>query len=164
MGGEINVADAMAGANVSTMGGNVRILNAARYVKAHTMGGDIRLDSVDGWIEALTMGGNVVATMVGDADRGDRHVKLTSMGGDLTLTVPDGLDMRFEITLAYTRNSKQDFEIRSDFPVQQRRTNDWDYSQGSPKKYLYGTGTVGSGRHLIDLETVNGNVIIRRGQ
>jgi DUF4097 and DUF4098 domain-containing protein YvlB len=162
MGGEINVADAMAGANVSTMGGNVHIRQAAQYVKASTMGGDVRLDSVDGWIEATTMGGNVEATMVGDPSRGDRHVKLTSMGGDITLAVPASLDMRFDITLAYTRNSKQNYEIRGDFPVQVRRTNEWEYRKGDARRYIYGTGTVGNGRHVIEIETVNGNVIIRR--
>lgn len=162
MGGEISIADAMAGANVSTMGGNIRILQAARHVKASTMGGDVRLDAVDGWIEATTMGGNVMATMVGDADRGDRHVKLTSMSGDITLTVPPSLGMRFDIKVAYTRNSRQDYKILGDFPVQIRSTTEWDYSKGSPRRFIYGTGTAGSGKHVIEIETVNGDVTIRK--
>jgi DUF4097 and DUF4098 domain-containing protein YvlB len=152
----------MAGANVSTMGGDVHISRAAQYVKASTMGGEVRLDAVDGWIEASTMGGNVMATMVGDPARGDRHVKLTSMGGDITLTVPAGLDMRFDITLAYTRNSKQNYEIRGDFPVQTRRTSEWEYRKGDARRYIYGTGTAGSGKNVIEIETVNGDVIIRK--
>jgi DUF4097 and DUF4098 domain-containing protein YvlB len=162
MGGDVNVADATAGANVSTMGGNIRIAQAAQYVKASTMGGNIRLDSLDGWVEASTMGGDVIVTMVGDPERGDRHVKLTSMGGDITLNVPASLGMRFDITLAYTRNSKQNYEIRSDFPIQTRRTSEWERTKGDARRYVYGTGTVGSGRHVIEIETVNGNVNVRR--
>lgn len=39
----------------------------------------------------------LVATMVGDPDRGDRHVRLVSTGGDILLTVPEALGMRFDI-------------------------------------------------------------------
>ena len=162
MGGDINVADAMAGADVSTMGGNIHISQAAQHVKASTMGGNIRLASLDGSVEASTMGGDVIVTMVGDPERGDRHVKLTSMGGDITLHVPAALGMRFDITLAYTRNSKQNYEIRSDFPMQTRRTTEWERTRGDARRYVYGTGTAGSGRHVIEIETVNGDVTIRR--
>ncbi|HET9385344.1 MAG TPA: DUF4097 family beta strand repeat-containing protein [Gemmatimonadales bacterium] len=160
-GGAIDVAEAMAGAIVTTTGGAIHIQQAAGYVRATTTGGEIRLDSVDGWIEATTPGGGVIATMVGDPDRGDRHVRLVSVGGDITLTVPESLGMRFDITLAYTRNSRQNYEIHSDFPLQIRRT-DWEYATGDRRRHIYGTGTAGNARHLVHIETVNGDVTVRK--
>lgn len=160
MGGDVNVGDAPVGANVSTMGGRIHIGNASGHAKAHTMGGNIRLDSVDGWIEASTMGGDVTAVMTGDPTRGDRHVRLSSLGGSLTLTVPEGLGMRIDVTLAYTRNSRQNYQIRGDVPLQVRETPEWDYSKGSPRRHIYGTATIGNGRHVIVLETINGDVTI----
>ena len=41
----IEIADAAAGAMVSTMTGDVRIRHAAGYAKASTMIGDMRLDT-----------------------------------------------------------------------------------------------------------------------
>jgi DUF4097 and DUF4098 domain-containing protein YvlB len=162
MSAAIDVGDALAGASVSTMRGDVRIRSAKPFVRASTMGGDIQLDAVDGWIEATTMGGNLTATMVGDPASGDRHVKLIATAGDITLTVPDGLDMRIDVTLGYTRNSPQNYTIQSDFPVQHRRTDEWITRNESTRRYVYGSGTVGSGTHLVEIEVVNGNVTIRR--
>ena len=163
MGGQIHVDDAPAGASVSTMGGNIRIERASRFVKAKTMGGDIFIDDVDGWVQATTMGGDVEVRVVGlgDAEKG---VSLTSMSGDVTLTVPDGLSMEFALSIAYTRNSDQDYKIVSDFGIRQEEDTEWDFRHGSPRKYLYGTGSVGGGRHLIKIETVNGDIRIRKGR
>jgi DUF4097 and DUF4098 domain-containing protein YvlB len=162
--GGVDLAEAMAGATVTNVGGNIHIQRAADHVQVTTTGGDVRLDSVDGWIEVTAVGGDIVATMVGDPARGDRHVRLVSTKGDITLTVPASLDMRFDIALSYTRNSRQNYEIRSDFPVQIRRTTEWDYAKGDPRRYVYGTGTAGKGRHLVHIETVNGDVIIRKAR
>lgn len=164
MGGEIQVEDASSGANVSTMGGDIRIRSAKKYVKAKTMGGDITIDSIDGSVEASTMGGDLRVTMVGDPNSGDRHVGMESKGGEIVLSLPDGLSMRFDIKLAYTRNSRQDFRILSDFPIGIRETDSWDYIQGSPRKYIYGTGSVGTGKHLVKIETINGNITIRKNK
>lgn len=162
MGGSINVDDAPAGANVETMGGTVRVTSARGHVRAKTMGGDIDLGAVDGWIEATTMGGDIEARMTGDPAQGDRHVTLVSMSGDVTLEVPAGLDMQIDITLAYTRNSRGNYRITSDFPLQQTETDAWDEENGSPRKYIYGNSTIGAGTHRIRIETVNGNITLRR--
>jgi DUF4097 and DUF4098 domain-containing protein YvlB len=163
MGGEINVDDAPFGADVQTMGGNVHVRSASQFVKAETMGGDIDLDSVDGWIQATTMGGNVTATMVGDPSSGKRDVDITSNGGDITLTVPDGLSMNFDIELAYTRNRPGDYKIISDFNIKQEESKQWHENGGTPRKYIEGTGIVGSGANRIKIHTINGDVTIKKG-
>lgn len=162
MGGEIKVDEALFGANVSTMGGDIHIKMAGKHVKAKTMGGDIEIDKIDGSVEANTMGGDVTVTMVGDPDKGDREVEISSKGGDIRLTVPKGLSMDFDIKLSLTHRG-EDYKIYSDFPINIEEPDEWDYSWGSKRKNIYGTGEVKGGKHKIKIETVNGDIHILKG-
>jgi hypothetical protein len=158
MGGNIEVPHAPYGADVETMGGNVEIGAADGFVKANTMGGDIRVESLDGWIRAGTLGGAIEVTMVGDPSQGRRDVRLSSEGGDITLYVPADLAMDVDVTLAYTKNSKRRFKVESDFDLEIREPDTWDYSEDPPRRYIYASGTTGSADHKVKLETTNGNI------
>lgn len=171
MGGDVRVAKAPRGARVSTMGGAIRIESAREFVEAETMGGDIRIAEVDGRVEASTMGGDVEVTVVGAGG----PVELESMSGEVVLTLPAGFSGDFDVEIAYTKRSRGNFEIRSDFPLTQTRTTEWEYDgRGSKRfhsddhddnearKYIRGTGKNGSGTHRVTLSTINGNVTIRR--
>ncbi|MBX2992369.1 MAG: hypothetical protein KF749_14555 [Bacteroidetes bacterium] len=163
MGGGINVDDAPEGTDVHTMGGNIHIRKAAKYARAKTMGGNIEIDAVDGRVSATTMGGDVNVTMIGDATKGDRDVEIESMSGDVTLTVPSSLSMDVDITLAYTRGKEGDYKIVSDFDLKREETKEWERRNGSPRKYIYGTGTIGGGKHKVKIKTINGNVYLKKG-
>lgn len=160
-GGDIDVKDATKGAKVKTMGGDIRIHSAGIFAKASTMGGDIQIDAIDGWVEASTMGGDVAVIMVGDPGKGERRVKLKSMGGDIELTVPKGLSMKFDIELTITKGAKKEYTITSDFDLNIEKSDKWVRKWGQKRKYIYGTGEVGGGEHLIKLRTTNGNITIR---
>jgi len=163
-GGSIRVDDAPGGADVRTGGGDIRIRSAGSYAKARTGGGDIRIDDIDGWVEAHTGAGTIEVTMTGEPGDEKREVTLTSGLGDIWLTLPAGLSARFEIELGYTRGSSQNFEIRSAFDLAEERSTTWDSSQGTPRKYIRGTGTVGGGDNLIKIRTTNGDVhLVRAG-
>ena len=164
MGGSISVSVAPEGAKVHTMGGDIHIKSAEKFVKAKTMGGDIEIDEVDGWVRATTMGGDIEVSMVGDPDRGERHVTLTSMSGDIELKVPAGLSMDFDIELAYTKGHEGDFDIHSDFDMEIERTREWDRDNGSPRKYIYGTGSIKGGNHRIRIKTINGHIYLKKGK
>lgn len=164
MGGDIRVVDAPVGANVSTMGGDIEIQNAKQYVKAKTMGGDIVIHAVDGTVNAVTMGGDVEIHVTGTGDDARRDIDIQSMSGEVTLYVPENLSMAFDITLAYTKNSKQNYQIKSDFGVQVRSTDQWDYAKGSPRKYFYGSGSHLGGKNVVKIRTINGNVNILRAR
>lgn len=161
MGGAINVSDAPQGAKVTTMGGDIHIKSAREFIKAKTMGGDITIDSIDGWVKATTMGGNVQVTMTGNPAKGDRHVTLSSLGGDITLLVPPGLSMDIELELSYTKESRKNYKIISDFNIRQKKTDQWDYSMGSPRKYIYGKAQIKGGTHKIKIKTINGNITLK---
>jgi len=167
MGGEVNVDDAPNGADLNTMGGEIDVKRAGQFVKAKTMGGDITIGSIDGWVDAETMGGDVAVTMTGDPSKGKRDVRISSKGGDITLTVPDGLSMDVDITVARTRewgrrSRESTPRIESDFSLKQEESKDWDDREGSPRKYLYARGTIGDGTNKIRIETVDGNVYLKK--
>ena len=164
MGGDIDVDDAPDGADVHTMGGTITIESAAKFVKAVTMGGEIDIREIDGGVNATTMGGDIQVKMIGDPKRGNRDVTLKSYSGDVTLIVPDGLSMDIDIELAYTRNHEDDYEIVSDFDVSKKRSSSWIYGKGDPRKLITGTGIVGGGKNKIRIETINGNVYLKKGK
>jgi DUF4097 and DUF4098 domain-containing protein YvlB len=141
------------------MGGRIHIRSAREFVEATTMGGAITIDEVDGRVEASTMGGDVKVTVVGAGG----EVEIESMKGTLELTLPAGFSGDFDVEVAYTRNSDRSFEIKSDFPLRQERTNEWEYGHGTPRKYIRGKGVAGAGAHRVTLRTINGDIVIRRG-
>jgi DUF4097 and DUF4098 domain-containing protein YvlB len=162
MGGDINVSEAAEGADVHTMGGDIKIKSAGKFVQAKTMGGDITVDAIDGRIKATTMGGAIDVTMVGDPQKGDRDVTLSSYGGNISLKVPKGLSMDVDIELAITKKAKKKYEIISDFKLKQKTTDEWEYHKGSARKYIYATGKLAGGKFKIKIKTVNGNIYLKK--
>lgn len=159
MGGAIEIEEAPEGASLHTMGGEIHVTDAARFVRAKTMGGDILIESVDGWVKATTMAGDVDVTVTGSG--GD--VELSSYSGDITLHVPSGFSMELELEIAYTRNSRQDYRIDAPFDLQELRTREWDYDNGSPRKFIRASGSNG-GANRVKIETINGNITIVEGR
>ncbi|MDH4273228.1 MAG: DUF4097 domain-containing protein [Candidatus Aminicenantes bacterium] len=169
MGGRIDVDDALEGAKVHTMGGPIRIFNARKFVQATTMGGDVRIKVKEGWIDATTMGGDITADVETGLGAGDKGVHLESKSGDIVLTIPAGLPLKFDLTIAYTKSSDQNYKIVSDFPVEEERTRNWEYperggGEGNARKYIYGKGSIGAGTIAVVIETVNGNITIRKAR
>jgi DUF4097 and DUF4098 domain-containing protein YvlB len=165
MGGEIRVDDAPAGADLSTRGGAISIGSAANYVKASTNGGNISINEVDGWVQARTMAGDVKIKMVGDMDEDEklRHVDIVSMCGEVMLTVPANLSMDIAISLAQTEDSLTDYQIVSDFDVDKSESEEWVSNHETPRKYFYATGSNAGGRNKVKINTVNGNVYLKKG-
>jgi DUF4097 and DUF4098 domain-containing protein YvlB len=162
MGGDINVDEAPAGADIKTLGGSIKVKTAKKFVNAKTYGGNIDIEKTEGSIDASTMGGDITAEMVGEPKEENRNVNLSSKAGDITLTVPENLSMDIDITLAYTKRNEDRYKIYSDFPLKQETTSDWDHTKGSSRKYIYGKGKIGSGKNKITIQTVNGNVYLKK--
>jgi DUF4097 and DUF4098 domain-containing protein YvlB len=141
----------------------VYIGNAQRYVRAATGGGDITVDLVAGSVEAATGAGDIDVTVVRGTDPQDYDVSLRTGTGDVVLTLPPDLSIDVDVELAFTRNRRGKYGIQSDFEIDQDTSATWDYDNGSPRKYIYGTGRLNGGKHRIEIRTVNGDVILRRG-
>ncbi|MBA4319117.1 MAG: hypothetical protein C0412_12020 [Flavobacterium sp.] len=162
MGGDLKVDNAPNGAKLHTMGGDITVNHADKYVKAKTMGGEVKIKEVDGFVEATSMGGDVEVKMIGDPKDGKRDATLTSMSGDVTLIVPAGLSMDIDIELAYTKKYS-DCKIISDFNIKEDRTKEWNDDNGTPRKYIYGKGSIGGGKNKITIHTIDGNVYLKKG-
>ncbi len=163
MGGDLEISDAPSGADLETMGGDIHVSSAADHIKASTMGGDIHIDKINGWIDAHTMGGDVVAVMTGNPSQGKRDVNISSKSGDIEVTLPAGLSVTLDLRLAYTTHSRNQYRIISDFPVQLDETDKWDDEEGTPRKYIYGKSPEAGGQHRIRIETINGDIILKKG-
>jgi hypothetical protein len=162
-GGEINLNDVPNGADIATGGGDIHIASGRGRVRATTGGGNIEIGPTDGSIDAMTGGGNVTAAVIGLTAGMTHNVRIASGSGDVTITLPPGISAQFDIKLAYTHSSKQNYQIISDFGITQTASDTWSSAEGTPRKYIYGAGTIGSGENRITVRTVNGNVYIRRG-
>jgi hypothetical protein len=77
--------------------------------------------------------------------------------------VPSGFSMNLDLELAFTRDSGRDYKIATDFTLPQTVTDEWDYSQGSPRRYIRAAGAVGGGEHRVKIRTINGDLRIRYG-
>lgn len=163
MGGAIDVDEAPNGANVSTMGGEINIHAAKKFVKAKTMGGNIDIDEVDGSVTATTMGGQINVKEICKPDDSDKDIDLQSMGGNITVFVPDNFSMDVDITIAVTKNKEnKGYKIISDFDINKTQTDKWEYTKGSPRKYLYGKANLKGGKNKVKIETVNGDVYLKK--
>jgi DUF4097 and DUF4098 domain-containing protein YvlB len=162
MGGSIVVDEAPVGALVNTMGGDIVVKDASGFVKANTMGGNIDLHVKDGWVDARTMAGEIAVEIAEGFGDGEEGVKITSCCGDVRLVIPPDPSIDLDLTIAYTRNSSQDFKIISDFDVQIERSKHWDYTNGTPRKRICGKGKVAGGKYPIVIDTVNGNIVLKK--
>jgi hypothetical protein len=164
MGGDLNVDDAPSGVDLHTMGGDVTVGNARKFVKAKTMGGEIKVGEIDGWIEATTMGGDVSVNLLYKSKNEKHDVKLKSMGGDITLYVPENFPMDIDITLAFTKDHEGDVDIISDFNLSKETTKRWDKQKGSERKYIYGKAQLNGAKNKVIIETVNGNIYLKKAK
>jgi beta-lactamase regulating signal transducer with metallopeptidase domain len=161
-GGSIEVTEAPTGAQLRTGGGHIWVGSANGVLGVSTGGGDIDLPRVGGSVSAWTGAGDVTITVV-DAGNPEHSVDVFTGRGRVVLELPSNLDARFELETAYTE-SKARTKIESDFSLQSSETSDWDDSQGTPRKFVRAVGSVGSGRGLIRIRVVNGDIEIRRGR
>jgi len=160
-GGAIRVKEAPEGAVVKTGGGNVTVRNAEKFVRASTGGGSIAIEVRNGIVEARTGAGEIEVEVdggFGHADVDDDAIYLTTGHGDITLILPEDLSIELDLDLAYTRNSRHDFEIISDFDIDEERTQEWDTEHGTPRKHVYGTAEINGGKYKVVVRVVNGDI------
>lgn len=162
-GGDIDLPEVPEGASVSTGGGDIEIGRGAGLVEASTGGGDIRIGPIAGSVRAGTGAGKVDVTIV-EANGAAQNVSVTTGHGRVTIELPASYDGRFELESAYTNNFGRRTQIDSDWSLPIEETKEWDASQGTPRRYVRARGTIGSGRGLVRVRAVNGDVFVRRGR
>jgi beta-lactamase regulating signal transducer with metallopeptidase domain/DUF4097 and DUF4098 domain-containing protein YvlB len=160
-GGDIDVDSAPKGVHASTGGGDVRIGRGAGHVAAHTGGGDITVGPIAGSVDASTGAGTVTITLA-DGRGVDQSVNVVTGYGRVVLELPASINARFELETAYTEGFRRKSHIESDWALGIAESDHWDAHEGTPRKYIRAKGTIGSGKSLIRVKAVNGDVIVRR--
>lgn len=123
--------------------GDVQAQNIGHVVHASTVNGSVRV-STKAWAEASSVNGSIEASM-GSADWNGK-LRIDSVNGSIHLTLPDTLntDVKF---------SSVNGRLHTDFPL----TVNGSMSGRRVE------GRVGSGGRELVVETVNGNVELRKG-
>jgi DUF4097 and DUF4098 domain-containing protein YvlB len=161
-GGSIRLGDAPDGGTVRTGGGNIVIERAAGDLTVSTGGGDIEIARTTGSATVGTGAGDVHITVVDDDGR-EHNIDVSSGSGSVELVLPRSLDARVELETAYTERFRRKTRIDSDWAFERTESREWESPNGStPRKFVRATGTLGNGRGLIRVTTVNGDVIVRR--
>lgn len=127
----------------ATVNGAVSARNLPADATVSSVNGAVTV-SAAGVVEASTVNGNIDAT-TGRADAG-RDLAFTTVNGDILLRVPAGFRARVDAELL-------NGDIESDWPLEIRRGR---YVGASAE------GEIGRGGHRLKMETVNGDLEIRR--
>jgi beta-lactamase regulating signal transducer with metallopeptidase domain len=159
-GGAVMLGDAPHGAVINTGGGRVVVGRAGGDLDVTTGGGMIRLGPVSGSARASTGSGAIIID-VDDSDGDAQIIDVNTGHGRVDITLPASFDGRFDIETAYTEGNEH-VAIDSDFALQREPVTGWDDRQGTPRRYVRAHGSAGSGRGLLRIRAVNGNVRIRR--
>lgn len=159
-GGDIRLESVPNGGSFNTGGGAIVIGSVGGPASFSTGGGDVKISNVADDISVATGVGSVEISVI-SGNGTARNVSVATTMGRVVIELPSNLDARFDIESAYTERYGPT-RIDSDFPINVTETQDWDSGHGTPRRYVRGSGSVGSGRGLIKIRTMNGNVVIRR--
>ena len=161
-GGDIKLDEITDGAELETGGGSIRVRRATGHVEASTGGGDIDIGHVSGGVRANTGAGTVhieVDELAADAG----GITISTGKGEVVIELPADVAATFALETAYTDNHRGKTRIENDWDLPVTETDTWDDRQGTPRKYVRASGTVGGGGPLIKVHAVNGDIkVIRR--
>ena len=160
-GGDVVLDEMPNGGRVTTGGGRIYVGSSGGLVNVSTGGGDVDLAQMGGDATVWTGSGTVTITVV-NTDGTEHSVDVTSGTGRVVLDLPRDLDATIELESAYTENLGHKTSIESELALTQSETQTWDDHDGTPRKYVRARGTVGNGRGLIRVRTVNGDILVRR--
>jgi len=152
-GGDIIVGKVSGSASLKTAGGDIELLGATGTVEVKTAGGDIECNKVSGSLDAATAGGDIYAEL---NPTGERANRLETQGGDIRIVIPSDANVTIDARIRIRHGwggKDEEYDITSDFPAA---------SHQKDKKLVQGRYVVGSGGATITLETVNGNIEIRK--
>jgi hypothetical protein len=143
--GDMRVRDLSSEVRASTVNGLVEVRNVGGEVKANTVNGRVDVSTRNGPVEASTVNGGIDVKMASLSRDGD--MRFHTVNGDVTVETPGSLDAR--VSLGTLHGS-----IMSDYPVQLS-------GRFGPRR---AEGTIGRGGREIQIETVNGDVELRKSR
>ena len=160
-GGDVDLEAAPNGARIQTGGGRVTVGRSDGTVDAMTGGGDITIGPAAGSVHAGT-GAGEVRIVVDRLRSTDQVIEATSGKGRIIIELPSDFSGRLDLETAHTRTHEETARIRSDWDLEREPLTDWEYSKGSPRRYLRASAVIGRGNSRVIVRTVNGEIEIRR--
>lgn len=153
-GGDVRVGRVSGVADLRTAGGDIEGGGATGDVIARTAGGDITLSAVTGSVDAETAGGDIDVELT---PGGKGNSVLETKGGDITLSVPANAKVTIEAEIrlhkGWDDEEYTEYDIVSDFKAE---------SKNKDKRGIRGKYVLNGGGAMIRLETMHGNIEIRR--
>jgi len=159
-GGTVDLDDVPQGGEIRTGGGEIRVRKGSGSITAYTGGGDIDIGPIAGSVEASTGAGEVRVRLASIGGR-KQGLRVWSGTGPVIVELPGDLNARIEVETAYTESHRA-ARITSAWALERAPVTDWDGSKGTPRKFVRAAGTAGRGQGLVRIETVNGDVEVRR--
>lgn len=158
-GGDVRVGKVTGNAHLRTAGGDIVLNGASGIVEAKTAGGDIDLKNITGSIEAKTAGGDIDAEL-NPSGAGDSELK--TAGGNVKLFIPANAKATIEAVIRLRddwgwSSKKNKYDIKSDF-----KADTYDKRGEDDGSEIHATYLLNGGGEAIYLETVNGNIDIRK--
>lgn len=158
-GGDVRVGRVTGNARLRTAGGDIVLNGASGIVEAKTAGGDIDLKNITGSIEAKTAGGDIDAEL---NPSGSGESELKTAGGNVKLFIPANAKATIEAVIRLRddwgwSSKKNKYDIKSDF-----KADTYDKRGDDDGDEIHATYVLNGGGEVIYLETVNGNIDIRK--
>jgi len=72
------------------------------------------------------------------------------------------------VEIAFTKDwsrkhrSIDEATVEGDFKLSEQKSDEWEYSHGSPRKYLHGKGEFNGGKNKVVVKTINGTVTLKK--
>lgn len=151
-GGSIRLEGGGSQVRVETSGGSITVRQADGPTEARTAGGSITLGPIAGSINARTAGGSIEGELAAGAS-GDTRITMISSGGDIELRLPRDHRGTVDAHIEVSRRYRGDYRIYTDFPLT---------VQGEEDRDVTARGDINGGGDLIRLETIDGDIHIRR--
>ena len=152
-GGSIELGVVKGEAKAKTAGGNIEILGATGEVAAATAGGDIKLAGITGSVNAETAGGDIYVELV---PTNAFASSMETKGGDIGLYLPANAKATIEARIRlrdWNRRDTEEYDILSDFEAELHDKSEREVRA----RYV-----INGGGKVIKIETVNGNIEIRK--
>jgi DUF4097 and DUF4098 domain-containing protein YvlB len=162
-GGTVDLDDVPNGGDIRTGGGDISIAKGAGTIQAKTGGGDISVGPITGSVTANTGAGDVSLRLASVGGRG-QSAQVSSGTGNVDVELPADLNATIEIETAYTESFGRAAKISSAWTIDRKPVTGWDDSQGTPRKFVRATGKAGKGEGLVRIQTVNGDIELRRAR
>jgi len=152
-GGDIELGIVKGEFKAETAGGDIEVMGATGEAYAKTAGGDIKLSGIKGFVKATTAGGDIYVDL--DPTNASNS-SMETKGGDIEIYLPANAKATIEARIRlrdWDRRDRDEYDILSDFKADEQERSE---------REVWARYVINGGGKVIEIETVNGNIEIRK--